>query len=673
MAAIERLKTGRDLKVEKYCSVSSCFILQANQKGAIIIGVIITMVIISALGAGMLNLTTSSTFQNLMVNNNASAYYIAESGGRYASNEIRDAYATSVSKVTNLKSNLEKTYTINNGGSFEIKDVVASGNPAVITFTSVGTVGSGFMAAKRQINYVITPADQTMAPVASIYSADEMVSGGKGSFATVTSGANEGAIKVLTAVDDGNAQRFASAYFDSPVNFLNIWNSQNRSLSYSAQVKLKVQRVSPYYSAGLAFRLHPVGGRPRGFHLDFMRFSTFANTDGIPAAYRTASPWVGELKHPNMEAGATYLILWLDEEWSSWEILLAYKKLDEFTSGVLPVPVFLDNMEVAAPAYVGSDRNGWTVSASDPWGWNTNDNNTDNTGNRYGASPHSWNIDLQKWGETESSLISKQIDASSISTTGELSFAYKVKNRVWQLLGMRSEGTAWICTGAGATSCTRVFDLPVGNSASAWGYSTPGWMHVTIPVPSGITLTNTTFIKFIAESRWNGRITWYVDDVKLARRAPKPNNSTILVQLEEKNLTTGNPSTRRNVIKTYYSTTAYNPVATINWPPAAGMTLVDWDWIQLNYKYNATNITNIDDIADKTVIQTKWYRTYPAAAPKPDTTSGWYNVTNSYDEVGLTAFGTQAAVENRIFFRDFALKIGGGGGNSSGSGTVVQY
>jgi hypothetical protein len=47
-------------------------------------------------------------------------------------------------------------------------------------------------------------------------------------------------------------------------------------------------------------------------------------------------------------------------------------------------------------------------------------------------------------------------------------------------------------------------------------------------------------------------------------------------------------------------------------------------------------------------------------------------VTNDYAEAGLTRFST-AAADGKIFFRDFALKVGAGGGGAPGSGVVEQY
>jgi len=58
-----------------------------GNRGSVLIGLIITMVTISALGAAMLPLTSTSTFGQVRSNSAARAYFLAESGLRYAASE----------------------------------------------------------------------------------------------------------------------------------------------------------------------------------------------------------------------------------------------------------------------------------------------------------------------------------------------------------------------------------------------------------------------------------------------------------------------------------------------------------------------------------------------------------------------------------------------------------
>ena len=134
--------------------------LPSPQRGSILIGIIITMVIMSVLGTGMLYLTTTSTFNELIYGSHSEAYFVAESGGRYAKAVIRDAYANDKTKLNAINAN--QVFTLSNGNSFQIRDwVLQSGNPDTITFSSIGVVGSGFMKAERLIAYRVQPANQT--------------------------------------------------------------------------------------------------------------------------------------------------------------------------------------------------------------------------------------------------------------------------------------------------------------------------------------------------------------------------------------------------------------------------------------------------------------------------------------------------------------------------------
>jgi len=63
----------------------------ASQRGAILLGLIGTMVIFSVLGAAMLSFTNSSTFNQVTSTGSARAYYLAEGGMRYAGSQFKNA------------------------------------------------------------------------------------------------------------------------------------------------------------------------------------------------------------------------------------------------------------------------------------------------------------------------------------------------------------------------------------------------------------------------------------------------------------------------------------------------------------------------------------------------------------------------------------------------------
>ncbi len=166
MIKTEKLKTVFSVKIKQYCANSKSIITHVHQKGSILIGLIVTMVIMASLGAGMLYVTSTSTFQELFANNHARAYYAAESGARHALAVIRDAYANAIS-TTDLNTRLaainNQTFNLANGDTFQISalNTLDVAGVATVSFNAIGTASSGFLQAKRQIGYNVTPANQS--------------------------------------------------------------------------------------------------------------------------------------------------------------------------------------------------------------------------------------------------------------------------------------------------------------------------------------------------------------------------------------------------------------------------------------------------------------------------------------------------------------------------------
>lgn len=65
--------------------------LQRTRRGSVLIGLIVTMVVLAALGATMLPLTNTATINQVEANSSARAYFLAESGYRYAAGQYSHA------------------------------------------------------------------------------------------------------------------------------------------------------------------------------------------------------------------------------------------------------------------------------------------------------------------------------------------------------------------------------------------------------------------------------------------------------------------------------------------------------------------------------------------------------------------------------------------------------
>lgn len=112
-----------------------------NKKGSALIAVIITLVILSALGTVILSLFSTSTFSHVTTHFNTRAAYLAESGYRYAAGRYKNA-ERGIAKNEELESLHGRTFTLlDNGGRFTLnifpcyyKAVAGDNNTLVVRF-----------------------------------------------------------------------------------------------------------------------------------------------------------------------------------------------------------------------------------------------------------------------------------------------------------------------------------------------------------------------------------------------------------------------------------------------------------------------------------------------------------------------------------------------------------
>jgi Tfp pilus assembly protein PilX len=306
----KKLEEFSSVKIKECSSNSVKTILQLRQKGSILIGLIVTMVVMASLGAGMVYLTTTSTFQELFANNHARAYYAAESGGRYAMAKIRDAYAQTTTIARDaILATIPGTYydgtAANNKGNFVISPLTPTGSPATVVFTSTGTVNSGFLQAKRRLSYSIQPANQAAVSVPPIppeqpLAINDFIKSGStasGQFDTVSNIDGGSALKVTqtTSGSGSGNQPSTEAYVSPPggdPNFFYVaWYNTKGFLSYDAQVKIALGEWDdgewdnePHnYAAGLMVRARDPGQQEKFYGLSFIRTNSQGgdNTDGI--------------------------------------------------------------------------------------------------------------------------------------------------------------------------------------------------------------------------------------------------------------------------------------------------------------------------------------------------------------------------------------------------------
>ena len=93
-----------------------------DNKGSVLISLIITMVILAVLGAAMVSLTSTSMFGQVGSNSSARAYFLAESGYRYTESRYLSA-TTETARDTELENlhNAPPFTLLDNAGRFDLK------------------------------------------------------------------------------------------------------------------------------------------------------------------------------------------------------------------------------------------------------------------------------------------------------------------------------------------------------------------------------------------------------------------------------------------------------------------------------------------------------------------------------------------------------------------------
>jgi|GEM_PF-1929934 len=120
-----------------------------NQRGAILVGLIITLTMAAVIGATMSTLTTTTSFTEMATKETQNAYYMAYSGLKFY-----DVHPTTLSL-----SSTPSVYRLGNGNTFELAiEADANGQPRL---TSTGTVTGLFGTSQWKLTASGTPGSQS--------------------------------------------------------------------------------------------------------------------------------------------------------------------------------------------------------------------------------------------------------------------------------------------------------------------------------------------------------------------------------------------------------------------------------------------------------------------------------------------------------------------------------
>lgn len=249
-----------------------------EQRGAILITLIVAMVIMAMAASGMLYFSSTSSYGELIANRQERAYYIAESGINYALQKYL-ANGALFSEAAPTKVSLL------NGDQFKATSaIVSKGSPAVdwLVIKSTGTVGSGWLTARQLVTKEIkktlatppgvpppttdntgipigfdtnnnTQLDVAWTEVPSPNTQDISISGGdllyKGTEAAIN-------------LNPGN------------VNLCEAWTSNANLLSYFLQLKVANSSNPQHFLVGLSFRVRDATINSDSYGLSFYRYDS---------------------------------------------------------------------------------------------------------------------------------------------------------------------------------------------------------------------------------------------------------------------------------------------------------------------------------------------------------------------------------------------------------------
>jgi len=270
--------------------------------GALLVGLILAMTIISALAAALLAATTGSTSTQLAANQLNRAYYLAESGCVYAKSIIR----------TNRYAQPSGTFTFGNGDRFVIASSTNAGGHVIVS-TGIADYG-GSLETRRRITYEITRTDTGgggTLPLSFDYDEDGELDDtwtvGEGSVTIGSTGPsdNEPALFMKGEIVEVYLNWLQDPDYPFP-DLLSAWENNLNLLSYDIQVKTKALTqggLGDYFMLGLSFRLNVEADSLYG--VSFFRAQPLPNDNQTP-------DWVVALPaaFQALRDGGVYVLLW---------------------------------------------------------------------------------------------------------------------------------------------------------------------------------------------------------------------------------------------------------------------------------------------------------------------------------------------------------------------------
>lgn len=304
-----------------------------NQNGALLIGLIMTLVIISTLSGALVYLTTGSTYEEVLANLHSRVYYVAEAGGRYASYLIQndpDKY-----NVETFPSETIGPFAFSNDDFFTLE--IDNMDAENLKVQSTGTINSGtWSETNRLITFKIrkrnplSGGDDGATNVSfdgdDDMALDETWNISSGTDADMVSSGPSGGESALQFKGDTG---FISLRWqdNDDVDLSDARSSSDELLSYEIQVKVHVEHEGEkgdHYMFGLSFRVDTDNDRCYGISF----FRSYPGDDNQTPDWIKSSTTPFNTDAPDIQGirdGDVYAVFWLKENGSY--TLKDYKKL----------------------------------------------------------------------------------------------------------------------------------------------------------------------------------------------------------------------------------------------------------------------------------------------------------------------------------------------------------
>jgi len=301
-----------------------------NQKGAVLITLIVSMVIMAFAASGMLYFSTTSSFCELLANRQERAYYVGEAGVNYAIQQYLLCKQTTCSADTSVGPFKDKTTFFlkgpdgqPNGDQFEVQTSYKyKESNHMLIIQSTGTVGSGWLTTRQLITKEIDKKLAVPPGMAPQQADSSGVPIGFDANATTQPNTTNPLDNTWTPVVipqtsytivDGNLEfQGTEAVINlnpSNVNLCEAWasngNDGNR-LSYFLQVKIQNSSNPQHFLVGLSFRVKDNTATSDSYGFSLFRYDTSNNcpssTDWCQNTYGVQQTLKGNNK--------VYAVLW---------------------------------------------------------------------------------------------------------------------------------------------------------------------------------------------------------------------------------------------------------------------------------------------------------------------------------------------------------------------------